>query len=188
MRLLPLISLTVAVIFAALAWRRRAQFAERPYLHWFVYLHLAAVGLHQFEEYGWPGGFRAAFSGVFALPRAAVLIPSLTALELFNALGLTLVFGLAGWYGTRRVAFGLGVLYLNFANAFFHLVFSVVRMSYVPGTVTGALLYLPLTLLATRFAVRRDDVSATQLLLALALGTAASLLPFVHIWALVWMD
>jgi hypothetical protein len=183
-RPLPLISLGVALAFAALAWARRRDFGARPYFHWFLYLHLAAVGLHQFEEYGWPGGFREAFVGVFGFAEAAAIVPSATSLELLNAFGLTALFGVVGWLGTRVVWVGLALLFVNFGNAFFHLVASVTRMEYVPGVVTATLLYLPLALLATRHVVVRNDVTAPRLLFSFALGTAASFAPFLHVWAL----
>ena len=65
MSIYPIISLGIAVSFAGIASQKRKAFAARPYFHWFLYLHLTAVGLHQFEEYGWPGGFREAFVAVF---------------------------------------------------------------------------------------------------------------------------
>ena len=55
---------------AVIAWRRRGEFSSRPYEHRLVYLNLAAVGLHQFKEYGWPGGFRGVFTGIFPFAEA----------------------------------------------------------------------------------------------------------------------
>jgi hypothetical protein len=182
LRWIPFFSLAVAICFALIAWVRRKDFGTRPYFHWFIYLHLAAVGLHQFEEYGWPGGFRDIFAAVFSIDTAAALVPSTTSLEILNAFGLTTIFGLIGWMGTRWTGVGLGLLFLNFSNGYFHLVYAVTKMAYMPGVVTGTVLYLPLGLLATRHAVRHDDVGGPGLLLAFALGTAASFLPFLHIW------
>jgi hypothetical protein len=187
MSIIPFVSLSVAAVFAALAWHRRGEFASKPYFHWFLYLHLSAVGLHQFEEYGWPGGFRDAFVSVFGIPQAPILVPSAQVLEFMNAFGLTLVFGLIGWLGTRVIWVGLGLLYANFSNGFFHLIHSVIHMTYLPGTVTGTLLYLPLGLSATRFAVVRGDIDAKWLMSAFALGIAASFLPFIHVWLLYWV-
>jgi len=185
--LIPFISLGIAIVFAALAWHRRDDFAIKPYFHWFLYFHLTAVGLHQFEEYGWPGGFRDAFVSVFAIPEAQTLVPSSFTLELVNAFGLMLLFGVVGWLGTRTIWLGMALLYTNFSNAYFHLVHSLTHMVYVPGAVTGALLYLPLALLATRYAVLHDDLDARRLLLAFFAGTATSFAPFVHVWMLHWL-
>lgn len=183
---LPILSLVFAAGFAALAWWRYGDFSSRPYHHWFLYLHLSAVGLHQFEEYGWPGGFRDAFVSVFGIPQAGMLVPSAHELELVNVFGLMLLFGLIGWAGTRVIWVGLGLLYVNFSNGFFHLIYSVTHMEYLPGTVTGALLYMPLGLLATRFILVRGDIDAKRLLFAFGLGTSASFLPFIHVWLLFW--
>ena len=182
MRLIPFISLAVAVFFALVAWKRREEFETRPYFHWFIYLHLTAVGLHQFEEYGWPGGFRDRFVTVFRIDMAESLVPSALSLEVLNAFGLMVIFGLVGWLGTRVPWVGLGLLFVNFGNGFFHLVYSVTQMVYLPGTVSGTVLYMTLGLLATRHAVKNDDVDVPRLLLAFVLGTIASFLPFIHVW------
>lgn len=188
MHWLPLVSLAVAIAFATLAFAKRGEFREKPYFHWFIYLHLTAVGLHQFEEYGFPGHFREAFVAVFGTPQAASLIPSNVELMLANAFGFTVFFGLAGWLGTRVIWVGLAVLFINVGNGFFHLVESVVHLRYVPGAVTGSLLYLPLGLLATHFAVSRGDIDRARLLLAFGVGTALSFLPFIHVWLLHALD
>ena len=188
MSAIPFVSLGFAAVCATLAWRRRNEFAAKPYFHWFIYLHLAAVGLHQFEEYGWPGGFRDSFVAVFGTPEAQALVPSVTALELANAFGFTILFGVIGWLGTRVVWLGLALLFTNFGNGFFHLVHSGIHMAYVPGAITGTLLYLPLGLLAARYAILRGDVDARSLLLAFGLGTVASFVPFIHVWLLHWIN
>lgn len=158
------------------------DFFFEAYYFWFIYLHLAAVGLHQFEEYGWPGGFRDAFVSVFKPENAATIVPSSTALEVLNVFGFLTAFGLIGWLGARVTWVGLGLLFVNFSNGFFHLVHSVTHLTYVPGVVTGTVLYLPLGLLATRYAVSHHDINGPRLLFAFFLGTAVSFAPFVHIW------
>lgn len=183
--MVPFVSLATGVVFLGIAWQQRHRFSERPYFHWFLYLHMGAVGLHQFEEYGWPGGFRDFLAGIFTargVPDG--LVPPTTSLELLNAFGLTALFGLIGWLGTRVRWAGLALLFTNFANGYFHLVYAVTRFEYAPGVITSACLYLPLGLFAARFAVRNDDVNAPKLFLAFALGTFASFLPFLHIWVL----
>lgn len=182
MRFIPFISLAVAIFFALLAWKRREEFATRPYFHWFIYLHLAAVGLHQFEEYGWPGGFRDVFVSVFNIDTADALVPSTFSLEILNAFGFTTIFGLIGWLGTRVTWIGLGLLFVNFGNGFFHLVYSITQMVYIPGAATGTVLYLPLGLFAARHAIKNNDIGGPGLLAAFTVGTAASFLPFVHVW------
>lgn len=181
---IPLFSLCVALLFATLAWRKRGEFSENPYFHWFLYFHMTAVGLHQFEEYGFPGHFRDAFVSVFDIPQASALVPSATALEIVNSFVLTTAFCLIGWLGTRIIWVGLTLLFVNFGNGFFHLVHSAIHMRYVPGMITGTVLYLPLCVLAVHFAAARGDINRNKLLLAFCFGTAASFLPFTHVWLL----
>ncbi len=182
MRAVPFISLAIALFFLAAAWIRRKEFSNKPYFHWFIYFNMTAVGLHQFEEYGWPGNFREAFIGVFNNAGIIPAVPSVLSLELLNAFGLMLVFGLIGWYGTRVKWIGLLLLFINFSNGFFHLVYSVTQMTYLPGVITGTLLYLPLGLLAAGYALVHRDVSRYWILIAFYTGTFAGFLPFIHVW------
>ncbi len=181
-----LISLIIAIVAGLVAWRTRANFSAKPYLFWFAYFPLVAVGLHQFEEYGFPGHFREAFVAALGAGWADPIVPAEGTLALLSAVALLPLFGLTGLLGTRIIWLGLAVLFVNFGNGFFHLIESVIHMRYVPGAVTGTLLYLPLALLAAHFAVNRREVSAAALLGAFFLGTAASLMPFLHVWLLQW--
>jgi len=183
----PPISLLIAITSSVMAWKKRAEFESRPYFFWFVCFQLAAIGFHEFEEYGFPGHFREAFVGMFDTEKANELVPSVATLEILNSLVLINVFWVVGWVGTRIIWIGLAVLFINFGNGFFHLIESVIHMKYVPGAVTGTLLYIPLALLATHFAVARGDVNRGRLLLAFSVGTAASFIPFLHIWLLYWL-
>ncbi len=184
MRIIPLFSLYIATVFATIAWRKRGKFSEKPYFHWFLYFHMTAVGLHQFEEYGFPGHFREAFVAVFGIPQASVLVPSTTSLEILNAFVLTTAFCLIGWLGTRILWVGFALLFVNFGNGFFHLIYAVIHMKYMPGMITGTLLYLPLGILAVHFSSAIGDLDREKLLLAFCIGTAASFLPFVNVWLL----
>jgi hypothetical protein len=180
---IAVLSLLVALTCAALAWSKRARFRADPYLFYFLLLHLAAVGLHQFEEYVWPGGFRDFFVSVFvAVPTAEQIVPSARALEVLNVFGFLPLFFVWGWLGRRRPWLGLALLFTNFGNGWFHLTYAVTRFSYNPGVVTGTLLYLPLAVLALRHAVRAGDVGTRQLLGAFALGAAVSFVPFLQVW------
>ena len=80
--------------------------------------------------------------------------------ELLNAFGFTTLFGVLGWLGTWTTWIGLALLFLHMSNGIFHLVSPVTRMSHLPGTVTGILLYAPLALLATRHASGRTTPSS----------------------------
>jgi hypothetical protein len=182
MSIFPVLSLFTGLFFLILSIIKRKEFRLKPYHHLFIYLHLAAVGFHQFEEYGWPGGFRDALVAVIGTDRAAFIVPSSVTLEMVNLFGFTMIFGLWGWLGTRSIPTGLSLLFLNFANAFFHLIYTVTKMEYMPGVLTGSFMYFPLTLIAVRFAIRHDDIKNRELLLAFFGGTLMSFLPFIHVW------
>jgi len=181
MRIVPFGNLVIAIAFGTLAWRRRSRFSSEPFMHWFVYLLLLALGLHQFEEYGWPGGFHSFFVQLTGLAKAPDRMPSRLQLELLNLVGLLPAIGIAGWLGARRAAWlGLAVVSATAGNGFFHFVYTVTTFSYCPGVVTGTLLFLPLWVLASHDAVRRGSVGRWPLLGSFALGTAVSVAPFLH--------
>ncbi len=186
MRIVPFGNLVVAIAFGVLTWRRRSRFSSEPFMHWFFYLPLLALGLHQFEEYAWPGGFHAYFFQLTGLAKAPDRMPSRLQLELLNLVGLLPAIGVAGWLGARRAAWaGLAVVSAFFGNGYFHFVYTLTTLSYCPGVITGTFLFLPLCVLAFHDAVRRASVGRWQLLGSFALGTTVSIVPFLHARLLV---
>ncbi len=109
----------------------------------------AAVLLHQLEEWFW--GFPAWVS--------AALGRELTAERflLVNAVGLALfVAGSLAARGSPRMAWiGVSLAALAGLNGLLHPVASLVAGSYSPGTVTGLLLYVPVSVLVLRSSAAR---------------------------------
>ena len=63
-----------------------------------------------------------------------------------------------------------GVQMLFFSNAFFHLITTCVFWEYSPGTATGAVLFLPLSVLLWRVVLREPGVTKSSLATALVAG------------------
>src|SRR5688572_23644326 len=60
----PFVSLVLALAGGALLFAFRDQYADHELWFILVFLHLICQMLHQFEEYGWPGGFVDWFNSV----------------------------------------------------------------------------------------------------------------------------
>jgi hypothetical protein len=89
---------------------------------------------------------------------------------------LTVLALLLGWVASRPTA-GSGsrltcaaVQMLFFSNAFFHLITTVVFGEYSPGTASGVLLFLPLSVPLWRAVQNEPDVSRGNLVAALIAG------------------
>ena len=66
--------------------------------------------------------------------------------------------------------FCAGVQMLFFSNAFFHLITTFVFGEYSPGTATGVVLFLPLSLLLWRVVLREPEVTKSSFTTALVAG------------------
>ena len=113
-------------------------------MDWIFWLFLIAAILHVTEEYKYPGGFPDAIKrmnpGVapFVTVKFAVIIN-----------GLFLLLCAAGAIvASRNLVFSLSVASLLFTNALIHLAGTFRARRYMPGVISGVLLYLPLSLYA----------------------------------------
>ena len=89
---------------------------------------------------------------------------------------LTVLAVILGWVASRPTA-GSGsrltcaaVQMLFFSNAFFHLITTVVFGEYSPGTASGVLLFLPLSVPLWRAVQNEPDVARGNLVAALIAG------------------
>jgi hypothetical protein len=106
------------------------------------WLPLAAVLLHLFEEFVWPGGF-AEWYRWYRPERSASVTTGF--LERINALFVAMAL-LAGVMGFRPygVAIWLVVASIAAANGLFHLWAVFKTRRYSPGVITGCIIYVPL--------------------------------------------
>jgi hypothetical protein len=138
---------------------------------------LGAAALHVAEEYRYPGGFLAAMRAV--APRlAGAATPALAVLV--NGAFLALVLAAAA-IGTRSLLFSLSVAALVAVNGAGHCLGSLRLRRYLPGTVTGAALYLPLAAAAYIAAVRDEQVGLATAVAAGVLGIAWNALPALYL-------
>jgi hypothetical protein len=105
---------------------------------------LIASMIHMAEEYVYPGGLPD-FSKRLN-PRFAPLVTPLMAV-IVNGLQLLLCLA-AIIVGSKLLAFSLSVASLLFINGWIHIFGCIKVRGYVPGAISGALLYLPLSVYA----------------------------------------
>jgi Protein of unknown function with HXXEE motif len=138
---------------------------------------VAASVLHVGEEYVYPGGFLRAMRTIAprlaaaATPRFAMLV---------NGLFLVLVVAAAA-IGSRSLLFSLSIAALVGVNGLGHCLGSLRLRRYMPGTFTGAALYLPLCLVAFAFAARDEDLAVGTAVAGCALGIGWNGIPPLYL-------
>jgi hypothetical protein len=141
----------------------------------FLWLPVAALGAHLFEEFVWPGGFAKWYR---QYPPGHIAPVSPVFLFLINVafVGFALLPPLLG-ASPRGLATWLTVAAMAAANAVFHLIAVLRTHTYSPGVVTGAAFYLPLAFIGGAYLTRLGLVSLGTVLEAIFIGTA------YHIWS-----
>jgi hypothetical protein len=138
--------------------------------HWLAWTPLAAAGLHMMEEFVYPGGFMSWSQRTRTSIRASMTPRYLI---LINGLLLVLCYDVGALDGTRfGVALWLGVGALLFANAVWHVVWTVRGRRYSPGVVTGVLVYVPLVAYGYTWYIKSGQTSLLGVLVPLAAGSS----------------
>jgi hypothetical protein len=139
-----------------------------------VYILVAAV-LHITEEFFYPGGFmnwikknKPGLSGRMTA-RAAIIVNSAFLLLCVTAIILA----------NSHPAFALSVAGLIFVNGTGHVLGSIVTKSYSPGTITGILLYLPISI----YIFLTHGLTTNEILLSILYGLLYHLLPALIIFS-----
>lgn len=158
--------------------------ARRTDPDWVFWLVWPIAAMHTIEEYIWPGGFLKYFNAIAwrspdphgpLTARRAFLTDAVAGV--FNPIAivaLSVVYLPAIW-------FFINVLLIN---GFFHITETLKTGRYFPGTVTGALLYIPGFTAITVFYVDRGLVSPADLAgtFAMALAFTAGFFALVRWW------
>lgn len=141
----PWLAAAAAVPATAVLVARREQLAgDDGAVRWLLWATLPAFFWHQTEEWVWPGGFLPWFNrevvgsddDEFPITREGGLV-----INVGVGWGLAVA---SGALGMRAPALGATVLASDLANAGMHLGLAARRRSYNPGTLTSALVFVPL--------------------------------------------
>ncbi|MCX6006525.1 MAG: HXXEE domain-containing protein [Chloroflexi bacterium] len=143
---------------------------------WIFAGFLIASILHMVEEYFFPGGFMTVmkrmnpdFAPFVNVPMAVVI----------NGLQLVLCI-IVIFVGRSNLAFSLSAASLLFINGLAHLGGSIRLKGYVPGVVTGSVLYLPLSIYAFYYFTASGELNVLDTVTAAWLGMLYQIVPLVY--------
>jgi hypothetical protein len=146
-------------------------------MSWISYGFLLAAILHLLEEFVYPGGF-IAFMKKMAPPFAPFVTPTFAIV--INGLFLLLCV-MAALIGRSAPVFVLSIAALLGINGMTHTLGAIRARRYVPGLLTGVLLYLPLPVLAYYLYIGSGQLSVEQGVGSFILGTAYQLMPMGYL-------
>lgn len=139
---------------------------------------LVAAILHVAEEYWLPGGFLQ-----FVQQSGTRVAPQLTKPVAVVVNGLFILLALLAATSWRRYPIlSLSVAGLMLVNALVHMMGSYRAKKYVPGLITAAVFYVPLSTVAFITAAREEFVTRPGLVIAFGLGLFYHALLLAFLW------
>jgi len=145
-------------------------------MDWIFIGFLVASVLHMVEEYFYPGGFMDFMKRLNPGIAPQVTTP---AAVIINGLQLLLCL-IAIIVGKSLPQFSLSVAALLILNGFIHLGGCIRVKGYAPGVVTGAFLYLPLSMYAYYLFISADRLSGRGVLITAVLGLFYQMVPLMY--------
>lgn len=167
----PKTALGLAVLLCIVFYLERGWFFRNA--DWVFWVHLPVLMVHQFEEYGFPGGFKEWWnlhlweSGDENFPLDWSTSAKVNVVGGWIPFTIMALIG-SNWGGALLVIPFIGIMG-SLHNAWFHLTYTVTD-TYSPGTVTSLVLYMPLTAYAIYVFYSTGQVSILELVLAFVLG------------------
>lgn len=136
-----------------------------------LWISLATLFAHQFEEWRWPGWFPGMLNVVLFRSDDPWRYPLNVRSGLVVNVGVGwAAYALAAWLGEDALWLAMATILVSVGNCILHLVVIPIRgrMLYNPGAVTSLLLFLPLSVWF--FMVAGPKMSAHEIALGLAVG------------------
>ncbi len=143
---------------------------------WIFVGFLIASMLHMVEEYFFPGGFMAVMKRMNPIFAPFVNVP---AAIVINGLQLVLCI-IVVFVGRSNLAFSLSAASLLFINGLAHLGGSIRLKGYVPGVITGSVLYLPLSVYAFYYFMTSGELRMLDAITAAWLGMLYQIVPLAY--------
>jgi hypothetical protein len=114
------------------------------YINSLLWIHLAFLLIHQFEEYIYPGGFKDFFNKNISGKNLITRHP-------LNNKGIVLVNVLLGWsaygisaiYGEKYIWLALGLTGITIFNGIMHTLMFIIHKKYNPGFFSSLFLFIP---------------------------------------------
>ncbi len=141
-----------------------------PSIFW---VFLLAALVHVGEEYFFPGGFMQFMQRLNPRWASAITAPFTI---LVNAAFLLLVFA-GAWVGESSLIFSLSIAALLFINGILHFAGTIITSHYVPGLISGLLLYIPLSTTAFITYLCAERIELSGVALSFLFGSLYQLIP-----------
>ena len=145
-------------------------------MQWVFTAFLIVSIFHMGEEYFYPGGFmdfmkrlNPGFAPLVTVPMAVII----------NGLQLVLCV-VAMWVGRTFPIFSMSVAGLLFINGLTHMLGCVKVKGYVPGVITGLLLYLPISIYAYYLLITSGQLTLNGVLITGLLGLLFQAVPISY--------
>lgn len=145
-------------------------------MQWVFFAFLLASMIHMGEEYFYPGGFMEVmkrfnprFASLVTIPMAVIV----------NGLQLLLCI-IAIAIGKHTLIFSMSIAGLLFTNSLMHIMGSIRQKGYMPGVVSGALLYLPLSVYAYYLVISSGILSLNGAVVSGILGLLYQAVPISY--------
>lgn len=177
------LSLVVALAVLAVGQLNGGWFSDPRRVYW---LYFPVLLLHQFEEFGFPGGLREWWNRT-VFKSDDDNFPLTRELEFWIELPFYWSLAVLAAIASDRFAWaGLAMWVVALQNGFFHLSYSVGEWRYSPGVVTGVLLFIPGSLYAGYALLNAGLVTGFDLGVAVALGVGGHTGQFIR--ARLWQQ
>ena len=146
-------------------------------MEWVFIAFLAASMIHMGEEYFYPGGFMDVMKQVN--PKFTPLVTAPMAVVI-NGLQLLLCLAAIA-VGKNAPTFSMSVAALLFVNGLVHIVGCFRVNRYVPGVITGTLIYIPLSAYAYQFSISSAQLTRNGFIVTMVLGLLYQAVPPVYL-------
>ena len=144
-------------------------------LSWLLWLSLASLFLHQFEEYRYPGYFPGMINSVLFSSQQPDRFPLNSNISLIVnvVIGWGFYF-LAAIFAEKAVWLGIATILVSVGNFIGHtFLFNIKgKTVYNPGMLTGVILFLPICLYFFYYVIQQGLVSPTDWIIGIILGIA----------------
>jgi len=146
-------------------------------MSWIFSTFVVAAVIHVLEEYAYPGGFSDWMKRLN--PKFAPWITTRFAV-IINGLFLLLC-AIGAAVASRSLVFSLSIASLLFFNGLIHLAGTIRTKRYAPGVISGALLYVPLSLYAVYLFAGTGRLTLAGGVIAGLLGVLYQVIPIGYL-------
>jgi Protein of unknown function with HXXEE motif len=139
-----------------------------------IWIHLATLLLHQFEEYSYPGKFKDFYNNNILNKNAITRYPlNEKGVLIVNVVLAWTMYIFASFVGIKAIWLTFGLVGITILNGIMHSIMFIKLKKYNPGLITGALIFIPFGFyLLTRLEEYATFINIILGLIIFIIGTA----------------